>query len=174
MILAHKQKAKGKKQFLFHALLLFSIILLDQLSKYWIAKHFILGETYPLLPFLALHYTYNEGIAFSLFSSSPTFFLILSSSLILIALSYLWYKTETKQKLARLGYNFIVAGALGNLIDRIRLGHVIDFISFYVTDLFHFAIFNVADSFITIGAIIIILEEILLFLNKRKYLTNQE
>ena len=93
---------------------------------------------------------------------------------ILIALSYLWYKTETKQKLARLGYNFIVAGALGNLIDRIRLGHVIDFISFYVTDLFHFAIFNVADSFITIGAIIIILEEILLFLNKRKYLTNQE
>lgn len=131
---------------------------LDQLSKYWVEKSLPFQETIAFIPFLSWFRTYNEGIAFSFFSSFSQWVLIALTVTIIIFVLWLWKQSSRENFFTRLGYALVIGGAIGNLIDRAALGYVIDFVQFH-TSSWSFAIFNVADSFITVGAAIIIFDE---------------
>jgi signal peptidase II len=137
------------------------LVALDQAIKLWVeAGGLPLHEPVPVLPMLALFRTYNEGIAFSFMAGAPVVLLVLFTLAIVGFVVWLWRSTEPARFFAHLGYGLIVGGALGNLIDRAVYGHVVDYIHFY-TESWSFAVFNLADAFITIGAGAIILDEIL-------------
>jgi signal peptidase II len=131
--------------------------LLDRLTKYWVVNTFSLGETKPLLPGI-FHLTYvtNTGAAFSLFSGKVEWlrWLSLGVSLVLIAMALLGPVLSLWDQL---GYGLILSGAVGNGIDRFILGYVVDFLDFR---LINFAVFNVADSFITTGIICLIIASV--------------
>jgi signal peptidase II len=126
----------------------FTAFFLDQLTKYWVVQTFKLGETLPLIPGV-FHFTYvtNTGAAFSLLSGKVEWlrWLSLGVSLVLIGLALLG---PLLNRWDQLGYGLILGGAMGNGIDRFVLGYVVDFLDFR---LINFAVFNVADSFISIG-----------------------
>lgn len=138
--------------------LLIIFIGLDQASKSFLISYLKTqpGYTIELLPILNIIYAWNYGISFGLFKEyyqySNIIFLVLNSIIIL----YLIYLTmNTKSKLELIGLSAIIGGALGNLIDRIFRQAVFDFIYFYYEDL-SFPVFNLADSFISIGAALLI------------------
>jgi signal peptidase II len=123
---------------------------IDQITKYWILQTFALKQTLPLLPDI-FHFTYvkNYGAAYNLFSEKGEWlrWLSLFISLILIGIAYFGPALAVWEQW---GYGLILGGAMGNGIDRFRLGYVVDFLDFR---LINFAVFNMADSFITIGII---------------------
>lgn len=129
-------------------------LLLDQLTKYWVVQSFRLGETLPLIP-KVFHFTYvtNTGAAFSLLSGKVEWlkWLSLLVSLILISIAIIIPSLSLWEQLA---YGFILGGAMGNGIDRFVLGYVVDFLDFR---LINFAVFNIADSFISIGIFLLLL-----------------
>lgn len=133
-------------------------IALDQWIKVLVKTSLPMQEKIDLLPFLALYRTYNTGIAFSMFSSLGDKGLIVIALVVCAFVLWLGSKTEAGQWLARIGFSLIVGGAVGNLIDRVWYGHVIDYILFH-TPVFTFAVFNLADAFITVGAMLVIAEE---------------
>ncbi|WP_455474153.1 signal peptidase II [Bartonella sp. B30(2025)] len=152
--------------------LLISLILivgLDQAAKYWIIHNIPLEAEMPLLPFLSLYHVHNYGIAFSLLSSFPRWGLIAVALTIVVFLLWLWNNIKYNKPLSRFGLILIIGGAIGNLIDRIRFHYVVDYISFYISDIFYFAIFNLADSFITIGVIAILIEEANIWIKEKRY-----
>ena len=136
----------------------FSNLLLDQLSKYWVTKSLVkIGDTIPLLPKI-FHFTYvvNNGAAFSFFEGGVTWlrWISLGVSVGLIGLSLLGDKMDI---LEQLGYGFILAGALGNGIDRFFFGYVVDFLDFR---LINFPIFNLADISINLGIFLLLITNI--------------
>ncbi|MBD2252230.1 signal peptidase II [Nostoc parmelioides] len=132
----------------------FIAFFVDQLTKYWVVQTFSLGETLPILPGI-FHFTYvtNTGAAFSLFSGKVEWlrWLSLGVSLLLIGLALLG---PVLDRWDQLGYGLILGGAMGNGIDRFALGYVVDFLDFR---LINFAVFNMADSFISIGIVCLLL-----------------
>lgn len=132
----------------------FIAFFVDQLTKYWVVQTFSLGETLPILPGI-FHFTYvtNTGAAFSLFSGKVEWlrWLSLGVSLLLIGLALLGPVLDCWDQL---GYGLILGGAMGNGIDRFALGYVVDFLDFR---LINFAVFNMADSFISIGIVCLLL-----------------
>lgn len=133
-------------------------VVLDQWIKYLVETRLVLHEQVDILPFLALYRTYNTGIAFSMLSSFGDTGLIVVSLAVIAFVLYLASRSTRDQWLARLGFALIIGGAIGNLIDRATYGHVIDYILFH-TPVWSFAVFNLADAFITIGAVAVLLEE---------------
>lgn len=133
-------------------------IVLDQWIKALVESRLELEEPVHLTPFLALYRTYNTGIAFSMFSSFGDGALVLLSLAVIGFVLYLAGSTRPEQVLARFGFALVVGGAVGNLIDRVAYGHVIDYILFH-TPLFTFAVFNLADALITLGACLVVAEE---------------
>ncbi|KQZ97854.1 lipoprotein signal peptidase [Mesorhizobium sp. Root157] len=131
---------------------------LDQWIKYLVETGLEFQQKIDLVPFLALYRTYNTGIAFSMLSSFGDTGLIVVSVLVSAFVIYLATRTEPRQVLARTGFALIVGGALGNLIDRSVYGHVIDYILFH-TPSWSFAVFNLADAFISVGAALVVIEE---------------
>ena len=125
------------------------IFVLDRISKIWVLSYLKPKVNLDILPFLKLTFVQNTGAAFGSFQNGNTV-LIFVSLIVLFAL--IKYRTEifALGKAASFGWLFIIGGALGNLYDRIFLGAVVDFINFVV-----WPVFNVADSFITIGAIML-------------------
>lgn len=125
-------------------------LLLDQLTKYWVVQTFELSETRPLWPGV-FHFTYvtNPGAAFSLFSEGGGWlrWLSLLVSLGLMALAIFGPRLN---RFEQFGYGFILGGALGNGIDRFAAGYVVDFLDFR---LIQFPVFNLADVFINVGII---------------------
>ncbi len=113
-----------------------------------------------VIPMLALYRTYNLGVAFSMLSGMDGWFIVGMRLIIVAFVVWLWQRTGKQRTFAHLGYALIIAGALGNLIDRFLYGHVIDYILFH-TETWSFAVFNLADSFITIGAGCVILDELI-------------
>jgi signal peptidase II len=113
-----------------------------------------------VIPFLALYRTYNTGIAFSMLSSFGDVGLIVVSLAVIAFVLYLASRSTDDQILSRVGFALVIGGAIGNLIDRAVYGHVIDYILFH-TPVWSFAIFNLADAFITVGAALVLLEEFL-------------
>jgi signal peptidase II len=144
----------------FYAGLVAVAIALDQWIKYLVETRLALHEPVDLLPFLALYRTYNTGVAFSMLSSFGDTGLIVVSLAVIAFVLYLASRSAGEQWLARIGFALIIGGAIGNLIDRAVYGHVIDYILFH-TPVWSFAVFNLADAFITVGAILVLAEEFL-------------
>jgi len=141
------------------------IIGCDQLTKSLVISVLEQHQGVPVCPFFNLFLTYNRGVSFSfLTSSNPYMPLILSVFAVgfCIGLWY-WFRREN-DRFIKLALTLIVGGALGNVIDRIRFGAVVDFLDFYIGD-YHWPAFNVADSAICIGVILILLQS---FLKKEK------
>lgn len=134
-------------------------VLLDQAIKLAVEHYLPLEEAVPVLPMLALYRTYNLGVAFSLLSGMEREFIVGMRIVIVAFVFWLWRRTPAERWLAQLGFTLIVAGAIGNLIDGFVYGHVIDYILFY-TSTWSFAVFNLADSFISVGAALVILDEL--------------
>ncbi|MBI3008654.1 MAG: signal peptidase II [Candidatus Omnitrophica bacterium] len=133
-------------------LILIVILVLDQAAKYLASINLLEGETIPVINGI-FHITlvHNRGAAFGLFQAHSGVFVVLSiivASLIL----YLNYRWVNKGTLVTCVLALIVGGAIGNLIDRIRLGYVVDFLDFRI-----WPVFNVADSAISIGTIVLII-----------------
>ena len=145
-------------------------IVLDQWIKYLVETRLALHEPVDLLPFLALYRTYNTGVAFSMLSSFGDTGLIVVSLAVIAFVLYLASRSAGEQWLARIGFALIIGGAIGNLIDRAVYGHVIDYILFH-TPVWSFAVFNLADAFITVGAISVLVEE---FLGRRRQRANAD
>jgi len=135
-------------------------LVLDQISKLLILLKLPLGGKLPLIPgLLNLVHVHNKGAAFGLLSGwSAEFawlFFVATTALVLVVLGYLLWQLSSDQWLAILGYSLILTGALGNLIDRIRLGEVVDFIDVYYGH-YHWPAFNVADSLVCVGAAVLV------------------
>ena len=129
------------------------VLALDQATKIYIHTTMELGETIKIIPhFFNIQYVRNPGGAFGLFSNSSEYvrwILFMVFPLIWIPVIFSIFRdTNDKRQVIALG--FIFGGAVGNYVDRLRLGYVIDFIDWYVKS-FHWPIFNIADSFIVIG-----------------------
>lgn len=146
------------RQLTFYGGLVAVAVALDQWIKYLVETRLVLHEQVDVLPFLALFRTYNTGIAFSMLSSFGDTGLIVVSLAVVAFVLYLASRSTGDQWLARIGFALIVGGAIGNLIDRAVYGHVIDYILFH-TPVWSFAVFNLADAFITVGAVAVLLEE---------------
>jgi len=142
-------------------------IALDQWIKSLVEARLPLQQMVELLPFLALYRTYNTGVAFSLFATVGDVGLLAVSAAVILFVLYLASRTERGNWIARLGFALIVGGALGNVVDRIAHGHVVDYILFH-TPVWSFAIFNLADALITVGAALVVLEELLVWRAGRK------
>ncbi|MEW6386023.1 MAG: signal peptidase II [Thermodesulfobacteriota bacterium] len=131
-------------------------VALDQITKFLVVRSLPLGTQIPIIPgFFNLVHIRNRGAAFGLLSSlSPNFawiFFIITTLVVLVVVGYLWWRLPEGHGLAALGYSLIMTGALGNLIDRVRLKEVIDFLDFY-WGRHHWPAFNVADSLVCLGA----------------------
>lgn len=136
------------------------VVALDQATKLHVDYHFDLYESVPVIPGLfSLTYIRNQGAAFGILAESSIRVPFFISVSLLAMLAILWFlKTRhNSQRLGNLGLSLVFAGALGNLIDRIRLGEVIDFIDVYWRQ-HHWPAFNVADSAITVGVVLLLLE----------------
>ena len=143
-------------------MLIVVFIALDQVSKYLCETLLPLHHAIPLIPTIDLFRTYNYGVAFSMLSFLNGWPLNLITIAIIGFIIWLWRSVKPDRQLSLLGYSLIIGGAIGNVIDRIRLGKVVDMILFHIESLnFQFAVFNVADAFITMGAAAIILDEFL-------------
>ena len=152
----------SKRKFTYYFIAVLSLISVDQISKMFFISYLKTqsGYTIKALPILDIVYAWNYGISFGLFREyyqySNLVFAILNGLIIL----YLIYTLcRTNYFLSQLGLVFIIGGALGNLTDRILLGAVFDFIYFHYQG-FAFPAFNLADSFITIGACLFIYDSI--------------
>ncbi|MEM5471282.1 signal peptidase II [Hoeflea sp. AS60] len=148
-------------------LLVGGAVALDQIIKWLVETRLPFHELVPVIPMFALYRTWNEGIAFSLLKGMPDSGLLALTALVIVFVLYLWWRTPSDRRIAHLGYALIIGGALGNLIDRAVYGHVVDYILFH-TESWSFAVFNLADSFISIGAALIVLDELILILSERK------
>jgi signal peptidase II len=136
-----------------------AVILLDQVTKWAVLENFVYGERREITGFFNMVLVYNKGAAFSMFASADgwqTPLLILFAVVAAGIVSYLIVRNREKRVLC-LGLALILGGALGNLIDRLRFGHVVDFLDFHAMG-WHWPAFNVADSGITVGALLLILD----------------
>ncbi|HMV12918.1 MAG TPA: signal peptidase II [Nitrosomonas sp.] len=137
----------------------FIVVALDLVTKYWVESALVFGQQIPITSFFNLVLTYNPGAAFSFLGDASGWQRWFLSGIAFIAcavISYLLYK-HTENKLFCWALSLVLGGALGNLYDRITLGHVVDFLDFYIGD-YHWPAFNVADSAICIGAALLIYE----------------
>lgn len=136
------------------------ILLLDQGSKYLIIHSLALYQSKAILPFFSLTLTHNTGAAFSFLSEKPVLALWVFSGiafLMSIAILIWLYQLPSNRAWSACAFSLVLGGAIGNVIDRFVHGHVIDFLAFYYRD-WHFAIFNLADSAICIGAAMLFIE----------------
>ncbi|GEO83646.1 MULTISPECIES: signal peptidase II [Alphaproteobacteria] len=142
------------------ALFIVVALVLDQVIKLAVELYLPLHEIVPLTPMLALYRTHNLGVAFSMLADAHGWFIVGLRIAIVAFVLWLWRRTGPGHHIAHLGFAMIIAGALGNIIDRFVYGHVVDYVLFY-TQTWSFAVFNLADSLITIGAGLIFIDEIL-------------
>ncbi len=146
-----------------YIVLIILLIIADQVTKCLAVVNLQAIETMPLIQD-AVHFTYTEntGAAFSIFRDQKYFLIILTS---LAMLGLFWYLLKLIKQpdkvLLKLSFSMIIAGGLGNIIDRVRLGYVVDFIDFRIIN---YAIFNVADIFIVVGAGLLLIDS--LFVSK--------
>lgn len=145
------------------AVILFSMLLIviDQLSKYLVVLN--LKDKPPMIiidKYLNFYYLENRGAAFGMLQNKSWLFTIVTVVVLIVLLNVLFKDYKKNTKMLNLSIGLILGGSIGNFIDRIRLGYVVDFIS---TNIFgyEFAVFNLADSFIVVGTIILLIMVIL-------------
>ncbi|MDP3143707.1 MAG: signal peptidase II [Candidatus Omnitrophota bacterium] len=156
-----KDLGKIRGDIVFSFLISLSVVVLDQLSKYFFKSQFSSGQSLPIIKnIFHLTLVYNTGIAFGLFKSQTALFIVLSAiAIFLVAFNI--YNEVKRQQIDRvnwIGLSLILGGAIGNLIDRLSWGFVIDFLDFRI-----WPVFNIADSCITVGVILMLIRCIPLF-----------
>lgn len=145
----------------------------DQISKQYFEQNFEYLQRVNVLPVFDFILIYNQGAAFSMLADGAGWQRWFFMALGLAASAFILYllRKHREQPLFCLALTLILAGAIGNVIDRTLYGHVIDFLLFYWNDAY-FPAFNLADTFITIGAVLLVLDELLRYLrNKREQQT---
>lgn len=137
------------------------VIVLDQLSKYFVLAHIQFGETIYVAPFWNWVLAFNQGAAFSFLADQPGWQRWLFSALAIGVSAWIAYelRRHPEQKTLSLALALVMGGALGNVIDRMRFGAVVDFIQWHVAG-YYWPAFNVADSAITLGAILLVLAQL--------------
>lgn len=133
------------------------VLAIDQLTKFLVATQMSLGESIPVIgEYLKITSHRNSGAAWGMFEGRMLFFYIITVA-VLVFLIY-FYKTEAKNNLLmQVGITLLMAGALGNFIDRLLFQEVVDFVDVLIIN-YDFPIFNVADSALTVGVIILLIE----------------
>ena len=131
----------------------FFVVLLDQLTKFLIRNNLKLGDSIPIIKNI-FHFTYvtNTGSAFGLFKGFNLFFVLFSIAVIIAIFYYLRRKIYEKGKFLQLAIGLLLGGTIGNMLDRLSLGFVVDFLDFRV-----WPVFNVADSAVTASVVILII-----------------
>lgn len=137
------------------------VVILDQFTKYLVIKNLEPYGSVPVLPFFRLVNVTNKGAAFGMLHSLGNTFFVVVSFVAIGIVTFLLLKSKENV----LGLSFILGGAIGNLIDRLRLGHVTDFLDVFVGT-WHWPSFNVADSFLSIGIVLMIIS--MIFDQRRK------
>lgn len=141
------------------------LVAIDQLSKYLVLTGLKPVGTMTVIDgFLQFRYVENTGAAFSMLSNNTTFLSVITS-LIMIAILTVLFTGKIKDKLQCDALIIVVAGGIGNLIDRVARGFVVDFIEFTFVD---YAVFNVADIFVTIGAVLLVISIIIEIVRETK------
>jgi signal peptidase II len=146
------------------------IVILDQLSKYLAEELLVFHQPVAVIPYLNFTLSYNTGAAFSFLHQAGGWqnsFFILVAIVMSIILLVILYKTPRKELQLGISLWMVLGGAIGNVIDRIRLQKVVDFIDFYIGQ-WHFATFNVADMAISVGAFLLILDALKIHLIKHR------
>ena len=144
------------------------IVILDQLSKFLAEEFLVFHQPVAIIPYLNFTLAYNTGAAFSFLHQAGgwqnTFFIVVAV-LMSVVLLIILYRTPRKDLQLAVALWLVLGGAIGNIIDRIRLQKVVDFIDFYIGQ-WHFATFNIADMAISIGAFLLIMDALNLHLIK--------
>ena len=136
----------------------FAIVILDQLTKKIILAKMALRDVVEVTSFFDIVHLHNYGAAFSFLHNAggwQRYFLSAISILVSIVLPFYIKKNQHDIFLA-MGLTLVLGGAIGNLVDRLFLGYVVDFVSFHIDDIFYWPAFNVADSAISLGVILLI------------------
>lgn len=140
-----------------------AVVALDQWTKQWAERELLFGHATAVTPWFDLTLAYNRGAAFSFLHDmggwQRWFFATIAALVSLVIIAWLW-RLGSRQKVLALGLALILGGALGNLYDRLALGHVVDFISLHYGP-YYWPAFNVADSAITCGALLLIIDMLL-------------
>ena len=138
-------------------IIIICLLALDILSKQWAMKFLAVnGDIEDIKNFLNLAYLENRGAAFGILQNKR-FFLITIVSLVIIAMIFYLIKYRPQSKLLRGSLYLIIPGAVGNLIDRVFFGFVVDFLQFHYKDIYYFPTFNVADILVVLGTMLMIL-----------------
>lgn len=129
-----------------------AVVILDQVSKAIVVNTLEVGESAGFIPYvIGFYHTHNTGAAFSMLKDNRWVFMVLSF-IAMALIGYMLYRFRSRHILLTFSLAMILGGGIGNMIDRIRLGYVVDFLNFQFVD---FAVFNIADSFITVGAVLL-------------------
>jgi signal peptidase II len=144
--------------------LFLTLVILDQVTKALVINFFNLYDSVALLPMINLTFVVNYGFAFGLLNNPSLNQILVSLVILAIIIYFLYLLIKTQDKIFQLTLTLILAGALGNFIDRIFRGFVIDFIDIYIGK-YHWPAFNIADSCITVGFVVLMIN--ILFLNKK-------
>jgi len=149
------------KKNIFYFFLVLLIFILDRISKLWIISIFNSENNLEIKvsSFINLNLIWNKGIAFGLFSYGEKFEYNLLTGLIIIIIAIVFWMIIKTKGLEKYGFLMILGGALGNIFDRLYYSAVPDFIDIYYKN-FHWFVFNVADIFITVGVLMLIINEI--------------
>jgi len=131
-------------------------LLIDQISKLLVVKLLDINKSIVLIKnFFYLTYTHNTGAAFSILTGQRIFLILIAITILAILFNYL-RKNKVEGKIDKLAFSLIIGGSLGNLIDRIIRGYVVDFIDIKIFG-YNFPVFNLADTFIVVGVFLLII-----------------
>jgi len=136
-----------------------AVVLADQVTKSMVTSRFVEGERLEINAFFNMVLVYNKGAAFSFLANAPGWQtpLLIGFALVAIAIVVTLLVRSPERRMLSCGLALILGGALGNVIDRLRFGKVVDFLDFHAAG-WHWPAFNVADSAITVGAVLLILD----------------
>jgi signal peptidase II len=157
-IIKPRKNILASKKFWFF--IAFVVVLLDQLTKWWVVQTLGLYERRPIFSFFDLTLTYNTGAAFSILadhSGWQRWFLVAVACVASVILVFWMLRTTMREKKLLAGLGFILGGAIGNLIDRVLAGAVTDFVLLHWHQ-FYFPAFNVADMAISFGALLLLID----------------
>ena len=144
-------------------LIAFAVAFTDLLTKFFVQTYLDLGEIVPVFPFFNIVYVLNNGISFSMFTWVKPWALTVVSCIICALVCY--FLVKEKSRFSKVCLALVLGGAVGNIIDRLYLGAVVDFLDFYIGK-WHWPAFNIADSAICVGVALLIYQSI--FMKEKK------
>ena len=132
------------------------LLLIDQISKLLVVKLIDINSGIELIKnFFYLTYTHNTGAAFSILTGKRIFLILIAVVILIVIFNYL-RKNKIESKVEKIAFSLVIGGSIGNLLDRIVRGYVIDFLDFKIFG-YNFPIFNLADTFIVIGVFLLLI-----------------